>query len=79
MKAKENTSKFKEVTGMIKGKMIVDCLSDDFYLLWQIKNLFATTPTYEKYIELDITCIKILSYKYPSDKDWDILIQLVQK
>jgi hypothetical protein len=41
IKAREDTSKFKEVTGMIKGQTIVDCLSDDFYLLWKIKNLFA--------------------------------------
>jgi hypothetical protein len=64
---------------MIKGKTIVDCLSDDFYLLWKIKNLFSNTPTYDKYTELDITYKNMLLYKYPSNNDWDILMDLVQE
>jgi len=77
IKAKEDTTKFKEVIDMIKGQTIVDCLSDDFYLLWKIKNLFVNAPTYEKYTKLDIAYKKMVSYKYPSNHDWNILIQLV--
>ena len=64
---------------MIKGKTIVDCLSDDFYLLWKIKNLFANNPTYYNHTELDISYKNMISCKYPSNNDWDILMELVQE
>jgi hypothetical protein len=38
----------------LRGKTIVDLLIDDFYLPYQIKNLFPNPPTYEKYTKLDI-------------------------
>jgi hypothetical protein len=78
-KARENVDKFQDMTRAIRGQTIVDSLIDDFYLLWKIKKLFSTVPTYEKYTKLDISYRKMMSYKYPSNEDWKVLIQLVQE
>jgi hypothetical protein len=55
----------------------VDILIDDFYLLWKIKNLFSSPPTYEKYIELDIAYKQMKAFNYPSSENWKLLIQLL--
>jgi hypothetical protein len=78
-KVRESDEKFNEMTGVIRGQTIVDNLIDDFYFLWQIKHLFLTAPTYDKYTELDIAYRRMVAYQYPSNEDWQVLIQLIQE
>jgi hypothetical protein len=56
---------------LLRGQLIVDLLDDEFFLLWQLINLFVSPPTYERYTEVDITYKIIMYFKYPSKKDWD--------
>ena len=56
---------------MLRGQLIVELLHDQFFLLWQLRNLFVSPPTYERYTEFEITYKIIMSFKYPSKKDWD--------
>ena len=65
IKAKEDTNKYRGITGMLKGPIIVDLLDEDFLLLWQLRNLFVITPTYERYTEVDISYNKMMNLKYP--------------
>jgi hypothetical protein len=74
---RESEEKFQGMVDTLRGKTIVDLLIDDFYLLWKIKNLFSSPPTYEKYTELDITYRKMKSFNYPSSETWKLLIQLL--
>jgi hypothetical protein len=53
---------------MLKGPIIVDLLDEDFFLLWKLKNLFVTTPTYERYTEVDISYKKMMTFKYPTNR-----------
>jgi hypothetical protein len=76
IKSREDTSKFRGITGMLKGQIIVDLLDEDFFLLWKLRNLFVITPTYERYTEVDISYKKMMTFKYPTKQDWDRLIQL---
>jgi hypothetical protein len=55
--ARENNSKFQGMYDKLRGRVIVDLLMDDFHLLWLIKDLFPNPPTYEKYIDIDISYI----------------------
>jgi hypothetical protein len=55
----------------------VDVLRFDFYILWEIKNLFSKPLTYERYIEIDIALRQMRSFWYPSRKTWRLLIQLL--
>jgi hypothetical protein len=48
---RESEQKFQGIVDNLRGQTIVDVLIDDFYLLWKIKNLFSSPPTYEKYID----------------------------
>jgi len=61
-KVRENEDKFKEMTWVIRGQVIVDSLIDEIYILLQIKSLFLTAPSYDKYTELDIATRKTLLY-----------------
>jgi hypothetical protein len=76
VKARENANKFKGATRVLKGKTIVDLLDEDFFLLWHLRNLFDTPPTYERYTEVDISYKKMISCKYPSSQEWERLMQL---
>jgi hypothetical protein len=75
--ARESEAKFQGVADNLRGKTIVDLLIDDFYLLWQIENLFSCPPTYEKYTDIDITYRKLKSFNYPSGETWKLLLQLL--
>jgi hypothetical protein len=74
---KENEDKFQGMTDILRGQTIVDLLIDDFYLLWQIKKLFSSPLTHEKYTELDIAYRKMKSFNYPSSENWKFRIQLL--
>jgi hypothetical protein len=76
VKSRENANKFKGATRVLKGKTIVDLLDEDFFLLWHLRNLFDTPPTYERYTEVDISYKKMISCKYPSSQEWERLMQL---
>jgi hypothetical protein len=76
---RESEEKFKGMVDNLRGQTIVDLLIDDFYLLWKIKNLFSSPPTYEKYTELDITYKKMKSFNYPSSETWNFLLQLLNE
>jgi hypothetical protein len=65
-----------KMSEVFTGQTIVDILTDDFYLLWQIKNMFSSPLSYEKYIELDIDR-KVMDFNYPSSENWKLLIQLL--
>jgi hypothetical protein len=74
---RENEEKFQGIIDNLRGQTIVDVLIDDFYLLWKIKNLFSSPPTYEKYTELDIAYRKMKSFNYPTSETWKFLLQLL--
>jgi hypothetical protein len=59
IKAREATNKFRGITSMLKGPIIVDLLEEDFFLLWKLKNLFVITLIYERYTEVGIAYNKI--------------------
>ena len=48
----------------------MDMLVDDFYVLCQVKDLFVSTPTYEKYTYLNIAFMKMNSFHHPSNETW---------
>jgi hypothetical protein len=75
--AREKDDKFQNMTNTLRGQTIVDLLIDDFYLLWQTKNLFSHAPTYEKYTKLDIAFRQMKYFSYPSDATWNLLLQLL--
>ena len=62
---KANSNKFSNISGTLHGVTMVNKLKDDFYIYYQVKMLFSTTPTYQKYTNLDITYRKMISYNYP--------------
>jgi hypothetical protein len=78
-KVRESDENFDEMTVVIRGQTIVDSLIDDLCLLWQIKKLFLTAQTYDKYTELDIAYRKMVLYQYTSNEDWKLLFQLIQE
>jgi len=65
---------FQNMTNTLRGQTIVDLLIDEFYLLWQTKNIFSHAPTYEKYTKLDIALSQIKSFNYPLDAIWNLLL-----
>ena len=71
VKARENSNKFKGATRVLKGKIIVDLLDEDFFLLWHLRNLFDSPPTYERYTKVDISYKKMISCKYTSSQEWE--------
>jgi hypothetical protein len=75
--ARDSEAKFQGMDNNLRGKTIVDLLIDDFYLLWQIKNIFLSPPTYEKYTELDIAYRHMKSFNYPSSETWNFFIHLL--
>jgi hypothetical protein len=76
IKSREDVGKFIGVTGMLRGQLIVELLDDDFFLLWKLRNLFVSPPTYERYIEVEISYKRMMTFKYPTKQDWDQLLQL---
>jgi hypothetical protein len=62
------------MTRVIRRQTIVDNFIDDLYLLWKIKQLFLTTPTYDKYTELDIAYRRMVAYQYPLNEYRKLLI-----
>ena len=74
--ARENVNKFKGVTGILKGQTIFYLLDDDFFLLWHLRNLFQTTPTYEACTEMEKDYIRLTSCKYTSNQEWEQFAQL---
>jgi hypothetical protein len=74
--ARENSSKFKGATGVLKGQTIVDLLDEYFFLLWHLRNLFQTSPTYEACTELEKSYRRMNSCKYPSNQEWKQFVQL---
>jgi len=78
-KSRENIDKFQDMSGALKGQTIVDSWINYFYLLWKNKNVFSTTSTYDKYIELDIAYRIMITCKYHVDEDWKVLVQFAQE
>jgi hypothetical protein len=74
---RQNERKFKGMADSLRGKTIMDLLTHDFYLPWEIKNLFSNPPTYERYTKLDIAFKQMRSFQYPSRETWRFLIQLL--
>jgi hypothetical protein len=65
---------FQGMDDILRARTIVDLLIDYFYLLWRIKNIFSSPPSYEKYTELDIAYRKMKSFNYTSSENWKLLI-----
>ena len=54
--ARQKEDKFQGVVNFLKGQTILDLLTDEFYLLWKIKNLFSKNVSIKK------ICACILSF-----------------
>jgi hypothetical protein len=54
----EYDKKFKQISDVLSGQIVMNMLVDGFYVLCQVKELFVVTPTYEKYTDLDIAFTK---------------------
>ena len=63
---KNNTTKFQDLEGILKGKYIVDKLKDNFELLWSTKLFFqGNNHPYEKFEELDMGTRRMMDFTYP--------------
>jgi len=67
---REKSSEFKGATGSLKGQTVVDLLDEDFFLLWDLRNLFQISPTYEACTKLQKDYRGMISCKYPSNQEW---------
>lgn len=70
LRTRAYSRKMSNTSGMLKEPTIVYKFMDGFYIHFQVKMIFSTTPTYQKFIDLNIPYTKLMSYNYPVRSDW---------
>lgn len=73
LRERNQVDKFAHIAGVMKGQTIMDKLIDDFYLLYQVKNIFSIVPNYQKYTELGVPYRILSAFHHPARVDWNKL------
>jgi hypothetical protein len=74
----KDSSKFAGIQGSITGKALLETLQLDLSFQHEIKHIFITNPTIDKYTEIDEIYRKLLKIFIPSKKRWEDLCALLE-
>ena len=74
----KDSSKFLGIQGSITGKAFLDALQLDINIQHEIRYLFTTKPTFDKYTEMDEVYHRLLKVSIPSHLRWEEICNMIE-